>query len=444
VPRFDDIEHAGLTDVGIRRSHNQDAFSIQKAPDKDYWRQVGHLFIVADGMGGHAVGEKASAKAAQEIPLTFAKHIQEGPGPALRRAFHEANSGIYAVGQSNPEFRGLGTTATAMVLRPEGAWIGHVGDSRAYRIRGGRIEQLTFDHSYAWEMARRLGVPPEDLSDVKKNVIIRSLGPEVSVQVDIEGPYPAYPGDTFVLCSDGLSNQVNPEEIGTVVSALAPAEACKFLVELSNLRGGPDNITAIVVRIGGEEASTVAASMKPASRFRATMLRTWHGWNRLVPWPLSVLIVGLLLAIGAVIMALGDMHGSSILGVLGFLAVAGGLAGLIMHAKKQQAEEAKEPDIPERLNIYREYACMIERPLVDKLLKMGAHLREQLEGRPYTVDWSSYKKYNDAAQQCLQEGDLLSSFREQCRALLGLAQCFNRNRPREEGFRPKWESTAEA
>lgn len=444
MPRFDDIEHAGLTDVGIRRSHNQDAFSVQQAPDKEYWHRVGHVFIVADGMGGHAVGEKASAKAAQEIPLTYAKLIQEGPANALRRAFLEANAGIFQVGQTNPEFRGLGTTATALVIRPEGAWVGHVGDSRAYRIRDGRIEQLTFDHSYAWEMARRLGVPPEDLSDVKKNVIIRSLGPELLVQVDIEGPYPTFPGDMFVLCSDGLSNQVNPEEIGTIVSALSPTEASKFLVELANLRGGPDNITAIVIRVGGEEASTVAVSIKPASQFKVTLMRAWRNWNRLVPWPLSVLVLGFLLAIGAVVMALADVSGSSFLGVLGLIAVGAGLTGLVVHTKRQKAEEAREPEIPHRQNIYRDYPCKIERPLVDKLLKMGTHLREQLEGRPYTVDWSSYKKYNEAAQQSLQEGDLLSSFRDQCRALLGLAQCFNKNRPREEGFKPRWESTAEA
>ncbi len=444
MPRFDDIELAGLTDVGIRRSHNQDAFSIQKAPDAEYWQRVGHVFIVADGMGGHAVGEKASAKAVQEIPLTYAKLVQEGAAAALRRAFQETNAGIHAVGQSNPEFRGLGTTATALVLRSEGAWVAHVGDSRAYRIRDGRIEQLTFDHSYAWEMARRLGVPPEDLSDVKKNVIIRSLGPDVLVQVDIEGPYPILPGDVFVLCSDGLSNQINPEEIGTVVSALPPAEACKFLVELANLRGGPDNITAVIVRFGGDEASTVTTAIKPTAAFKAAVLRAWRGWNRLVPWPLSVLILGFLFAMLAVFMARAEVSGSSFFGVLGVLAVIGGMVGLFLHHKKQQAEEEKEPETPQQLNVYREYACKIERPLVDKLLKMGTHLREQLEGQPYTVDWSSYKKYNEAAQQRLQEGDLLASFREQCLALLGLAQCFNKNRPREEGFKPKWESTAEA
>jgi PPM family protein phosphatase len=443
VPRFDDIEQAGLTDVGIRRSHNQDAFSAQAAPNLEYWRTVGHFFIVADGMGGHAVGEKASAQAVQEIPLTYAKHSKDGPVDALRRAFQEANAAIHAIGQSNPEFRGLGTTSTALVLREDGAWVAHVGDSRAYRIRDGKIEQLTFDHSYAWEMARRLNVPPEDLSDVKKNVIIRSLGPDILVQVDVEGPHPVVTGDTFVLCSDGLSNLVTPEEIGTVVSALSPTEASMFLVELANLRGGPDNITVIIVRVGGDEASTKAMSIAPTSMFGLKCLQVWQALNRLFPWPLAILMAGFVFAMWGVAQSATEKSGGTFLIVLAAFSIIGGLAGLFLREKKQRVEAAKEPEPPRRLNIYRENGCRIEKPLVDKLLKMGAQLREQLEGRPFSVDWSSYKKFNEAAQRCLRDGDLLASFREQCRALLGLAQTFNKNRQREEGFKPKWQSSAE-
>ena len=444
MPRFDDIELVGETDVGIRRSHNQDAFSIQKAPDVNYWQKVGHVFIVADGMGGHAVGEKASAQAVQEIPLTYAKHSQEGPVSALRRAFQEANAQIHGIGQSNPEFRGLGTTATTLVLREDGAWVGHVGDSRAYRVRNAKIEQLTFDHSYAWEMARRLGVPPEDLSDVKKNVIIRSLGPDVLVQVDIEGPYPLLPGDIFILCSDGLSNQVTPEELGTIVSALAPAEAGKFLIELANLRGGPDNISVIVVRVGGDDSSTMAMSIKPASPFKVKWQRTWNAINQIVPWPLAVLMSGCLFAIAAVIFAASETWLSTLLIVMAALSIIAGIVGLFSHAQNQRIAENHQPEAPRDLNFYREYSCKIERPVIDKLFKMGTHLSEQLEGRPFTVDWPRYRKHNEAAKEYLQEGDFLASFREQCRALLSLAETFNRNRPREEGFKPKWETSTEA
>src|SRR5690242_21005413 len=124
-------------------------------------------------MGGHAVGEKASAKAVQDIPHLYQKHAHEGVIPALHRAFSETNAGIHAIGQENPEFRGLGTTATALLLRPEGAWVGHVGDSRVYRIRAGQIEQLSFDHSAVWEIARRQQVDPEELQGIRSNVILR-------------------------------------------------------------------------------------------------------------------------------------------------------------------------------------------------------------------------------------------------------------------------------
>src|SRR6202011_4041978 len=115
------------------------------------------------------------------IPHTYHKHAAQGGVSALRKAFVEANASIHAKGQQNPEFVGMGTTTTALLVRPEGAWIGHVGDSRAYRIRNGQIEQLSFDHSLVWEMARRQGKNPEDLQGIPSNVIVRSLGPESTV-----------------------------------------------------------------------------------------------------------------------------------------------------------------------------------------------------------------------------------------------------------------------
>src|SRR5262245_38091291 len=125
------IRFATLTDVGVKRSHNQDACAAQPAADDARFEKIGHIFIVADGMGGHAVGEKASAMAVRGIPLTYQKYVsQEGVIPALKRAFTETNSEIFDIGKNNPEFAGLGTTGTSLILRPEGAWIGHVGDSR--------------------------------------------------------------------------------------------------------------------------------------------------------------------------------------------------------------------------------------------------------------------------------------------------------------------------
>ena len=426
-------------------SHNQDAFTVQTAPDRDHWERVGHLFIVADGMGGHAVGEKASAKAVQEIPLTYVKHVQDGPAGALRHAFQEANAGINAIGTSNPEFRGLGTTATPWSLRDEGAWIAHVGDSRAYRIRGGQIQQLTYDHSYAWEMARRLGIPPEELGDVKRNVIVRSLGPDPLVQVDVEGPYPLEDGDTFVLCSDGLSNQVPPEEIGAVVGVLPLEEAGRLLIELANLRGGPDNIT-VAHRPRRDRHATRCRGPRPGvgSRAGRRRLRTsCQGLRASVPWPISVLLLGFVLAVLFVVCAAQrlDLGGDVVLRHRRDLRSWLGVVGLFMHTPKSRprpgrgagdaAAGQRLPAVPGP-NRRRPGRSVDEDDASAQGATRGPRLGRGLgrvqgpgrRGGPATAD-----------------GDLLTAFRHHCRALAMLAAPFNQHRPKEESFRPKWESS---
>src|SRR5262249_11599609 len=230
------------------------------------------------------VGEKASELAASIIPHTYHKHAQQGPVPALRKAFSEANASIHSRGQANREFEGMGTTGTALVLRSEGAWLAHVGDSRAYPIREGQIEQLTFDHSLVWVYARQQRIDPASVQNIPSNVIVRSLGPEPLVQVDIEGPHPVQDGDIYVLCSDGLSGPVSDQEIGAVASTLPPEEACRFLVDLANLRGGPDNITVVIVRVGtpgdGDGKSVRA-------------VRRGKGLLQIIPWPILALFLGI-------------------------------------------------------------------------------------------------------------------------------------------------------
>lgn len=441
MPLYDEIDHCGVTDVGVKRSHNQDAFTVQKAPDRDHWQRVGHLFIVADGMGGHAVGEKASAKAVQEIPLTYVKHVQDGPAAALRHAFQEANAGINAIGTSTPEFRGLGTTATALVLRSEGAWIAHVGDSRAYRLRLGQIQQLTYDHSYAWEMARRLGIPPEELGDVKRNVIVRSLGPDPLVQVDVEGPYPLDDGDTFVLCSDGLSNQVPPEEIGAVVGIMPIQEAARFLVELANLRGGPDNITVLIVRVGTGHDSVSAQRPGALALIPHAIAAFGRAWGKLIPWPISVLMLGFILAVSFVFCAANDMKSwATFFFATAVISIAFGVVGLFIHTRRQESMPEPVVETPTKASIYRQYPVRIDAGLVDRWATAAIQLKEQLEARDWKVDWPAYKSLADGAARHAADGDLVAAFRQYCRALVILAVPFNKNRPKEEAFRPKWES----
>ena len=422
---FDQIGYAVRSDVGVRRSHNQDAYAEDPAGDPDRFAMHGHLFLVADGMGGHAVGEKASAKAVRDIPHTYHKHAQEGAAAALRKAFTEANAGIHAIGQENPEFRGLGTTATALLLRPEGAWVGHVGDSRAYRIRGGEIEQLSFDHSAVWEIARRQRVNPEELQGIRSNVILRSLGPDAFVEVDVEGPHPIRPGDIYFLCSDGLTGQLSDYEIGAVVSALPPEEACEFLVELGNLRGGPDNITVMIAQVGGSP-DPAAEEPGPAPKRR-----------RSIPWPLTTLTIGIVLAIVALVLISAAMPGDAEVFVLAIAAIGAGLFGLGLHGHRDPRPAAEAPIAPE-LHIYRASHCRIERPLLDKLVKAETALEQRLpdlsadEGR-------EFQTFRAEAEKALAAGDLPTAFREHCRAMHILLRSHNSQRHKEEVFQPVWD-----
>ena len=245
------LDYAAASNVGLRRPNNQDAYVVSLAGSQADFEERGHFFIVADGMGAHAAGELASKMAAEVVSLVYRKRLDQSPPEAILSAMLDANYQINSRGQASPEFRGMGTTATTLVLLPSGAMVAHVGDSRAYRLRGTRIEQLTFDHSLVWEI-RAAGQMPDLVPDyIPKNIITRSLGPNRAVQIDLEGPHPLQVGDTFLLCSDGLSGQVADDEIGLVLSCLPAAEAVQALIDLANLRGGPDNITAIVVRVTG-------------------------------------------------------------------------------------------------------------------------------------------------------------------------------------------------
>jgi protein phosphatase len=249
---FEDIiVDAAATDTGMRRANNQDSHAIVRASNNLIWRDRGHIFMVADGMGAHAVGEMASKMACDNIPHNYIKTKNLPAVDAMIKAYREVGAQIHSRANLNKEFQGMGTTCTTLTLGPAGALIAHVGDSRIYRIRDGKIEQLSFDHSLAWELVRRNHMKPEQAERaVPKNVITRSLGPDPTVEVDIEGPLPVQQGDVYVLCSDGLSGPVQNPEIGALALNFHPEDACRYLIALANLRGGVDNITAVVVRIG--------------------------------------------------------------------------------------------------------------------------------------------------------------------------------------------------
>lgn len=245
------IIDASASDTGMRRLNNQDSHTVVRAKSADQWAQRGHVFMVADGMGAHAVGELASKLACDNIPHNYMKLRSATAVEAITKAYREVGAQIHAKATANRDFHGMGTTCSTLVLLPSGAMIAHVGDSRVYRIRDGRIDQLTFDHSLVWELVRRNHLTPDQAGKaVPRNVITRSLGPDPTVEVDIEGPLPVLEGDVYLLCSDGLSGPVEDPELGAFAANFHPDDATKYVLHLANLRGGQDNITVVILRVG--------------------------------------------------------------------------------------------------------------------------------------------------------------------------------------------------
>lgn len=292
------LVHSERTDVGRKRSSNQDSLASLPPSSPAQYRQRGWLFLVADGMGAHAAGERASGIAAERVPLLYSKAAGRSPPLALRRSLELANQEIHASGESTPAYHGMGTTCTALVILPRGVLVGHVGDSRAYRIRGTTIEQLSRDHSLVWEMEAAMpagqsaaaGWPP-------KNIITRSMGPHAGVAVDLEGPFPVEEGDVYLLASDGLTGQVADEEIGLFASQLDPREAAEALVGLTLVRGAPDNVTLIVAKTGAQEVTETHADDEPWPMTEPDAPARSSGS---VPWkPLVVAAVSLFAALAA-------------------------------------------------------------------------------------------------------------------------------------------------
>jgi PPM family protein phosphatase len=249
----------GMTDVGRRREQNEDALLV----DDDLL-----LYVVADGMGGHAGGGTASRLAVETVqrtvraarsraPEAFATVPPEEsalPG-VLRGAVEQACGVIYATAQADPELAGMGTTVTAVLLDGRSAFLAHVGDSRCYLLRGGRIQQVSEDHSLVNEQVKAGAITADEAKHSRfKNIITRSVGFEREVQVDLTA-FAVEAGDAIVVCCDGLTNLVEDDEI-LRISAEAPlADAPARLVALANGRGGDDNITVILIRVGPQDAA---------------------------------------------------------------------------------------------------------------------------------------------------------------------------------------------
>ncbi len=243
------LDVAQLTDVGRKREHNEDNMAYVIPKDSQVMSMKGALFIVADGMGGHAAGEVASEIAVDTVSNVYYMDDNLDVAGPLLQAIKRANVAIHQRAAENMLRSGMGTTCVAAVLRGNAAYIANVGDSRAYLVRQGQVKQISLDHSWVAEQVRA-GLLTEDQArtHAQRNVITRSLGTQPDVEVDVFREL-IQPGDTLVLCSDGLSGLISDEELMRIVEQSVPQESVYHLVERANENGGPDNITAIVVQV---------------------------------------------------------------------------------------------------------------------------------------------------------------------------------------------------
>ncbi len=240
---------AQRTDVGRKRLHNEDSVAHIVPKDPVIMARKGALFIVADGMGGHAAGEVASEIAVNTVCNAYYQDADEDVGSALERAIKSANSLIYQRASESSTQQGMGTTCIAAVLRDTSAYIANVGDSRAYLVRDGQIRQISQDHSWVAEQVRTGSLTMDQARNHSmRNMITRSLGFFADIEVDVFTE-PVLEGDTLLLCSDGLSGMVNDQEIQQIIEQYAPQECVYRLIDRANEQGGIDNITALIIRI---------------------------------------------------------------------------------------------------------------------------------------------------------------------------------------------------
>ena len=286
---------------GRRRANNEDWLGRFQPEDPERLSDKGSLFLVADGMGGHQSGELASRLAVDQV----IRHYVDAPGAdvgrALRRAIGMANAALYSQSRRGSETgvgRDWGTTMVAAVVRGADLWIANVGDSRAYLLRGGRLRQLTEDHV--------LG--PD--SGLGLHVITRALGRKPGVEVDIFPPLRLRTGDRILLCSDGLTSPLPDERIQALAGRYPPQEAAEALVRAANERGGPDNVSVVIVEVVAAQSAGPQVAPEWLVGVVESLIRMLPAGVRESPtW---VLILALMLAV-LVIVGLGFVLGLAVL-----------------------------------------------------------------------------------------------------------------------------------
>lgn len=239
------------TDRGRRREQNEDCHATWIPDPKSDAARFGALLLVADGMGGSRAGEIASRITTDTVVRHYRSDAYPDPAAALLHAIESANEAVHRESLEHPDRGGMGTTCTAVVVRGREIFLGHVGDSRAYLVHSGRIRQLTQDHSLVAQLVREQQLTEEQARiDPRRNVVTRSVGVGKQVQVDAwKLDDPLEPGQTLVVCTDGLHGVVPDADIASLASNDDLEAGCSALIDLANEKGGPDNITVILARL---------------------------------------------------------------------------------------------------------------------------------------------------------------------------------------------------
>jgi serine/threonine protein phosphatase PrpC len=245
------MEAASLTDVGLQRSNNEDSYLYWEPDSESDFRRKGRLAVVADGMGGYEGGQEASRLAVETVRHIYDRNFDNDPQQTLITAFQSAHDNIQRYGMEHPQFHGMGTTCTAICIIDHQLRFAHVGDSRLYLVRGETITRLTRDHSYVGRLVENGIVRSEDAeSHPQRHILTAALGSGRDVTPHVpQQPIALEESDTLILCTDGLWSLVADRDLAQVAQSNSPAEACTRLVQMALARGGPDNITLVILRV---------------------------------------------------------------------------------------------------------------------------------------------------------------------------------------------------
>jgi len=245
------VEVSAQSDIGCQRENNEDSFGYWEPEEDQQFARKGRLAIVADGMGGYEGGQEASRIAVETVISFYEGFTGADPQQVLLAAVAAAHEQIREHGFAHPHLQGMGTTCTVLALVGQSLYFAHVGDSRLYLVRDGKITQLTRDHSYVGRLVESGLISKEEAENhPQRNILTAALGTTNDPVMDSPGrPEPLQSGDALVLCTDGLWGQVHDPEIRHAVESGTPEEAGRDLILLARERGGPDNITVEILRV---------------------------------------------------------------------------------------------------------------------------------------------------------------------------------------------------